>query len=469
MVRQAIPQRYQAGRPGSRALLPELFPAAPSRPPGPAWRAAARASLSMIALVAGVVLLVLRPAGPSPLTTIYAEDLTVYLNQALSSPWPIFASYNGYLQLLPRLIGQLAVLVPLPEAALVFALSGAVTASAVALFVFHASAGHIHSARLRVLLAAAVLLLPVAPLEIVDSGVNTPWYLLFALLWAALWRPRTRTGRATAAFIGFIAMASNPLALALAPLLVVRVAALRRVREHAVTAGWAAGLAVQVPVIAAAHYSRVSTPARPLPVLEFVAHDVVLPVLGWHLDWWLQTAVGRNEATAVVGVFLVAVLAAIVVTASARVRLFAAAALVTGLLLATVAATLSWWVTTDAIHFHIEPGSRYTTLAIFAIEATVLVAVDAIIRPRPDPAPAVAPLLPGSGPRGTAAVVALVLVLSVGWITDFRYPDGRAGAPVWSQVYSGWQATCRPGPGTTIRVPSQAVGHVVISCSKLHG
>ena len=79
---------------------------------------------------------------------------------------------------------------PLPEAAAAFAIAGAVIASAVALFVFHASAGHIHSGWLRGLLAAAVLLLPVAPLEIADSGVNTPWYLLFALFWAALWRPR---------------------------------------------------------------------------------------------------------------------------------------------------------------------------------------------------------------------------------------------------------------------------------------
>ena len=194
MVKQALRQRYQAAPPNAGALWPELFPEPPQRPPASSWRVARRALLSVIALAAGAVVLLLRIAGPSPLTTIWAEDRTVFLVQALASPGHLFASYAGYLQLLPRLIAQLVSFLPLPEAAAAFALAGAVIAAAVALFVFHASAGHIHSAWLRGLLAAAVLLLPVAPLEIADSGVNTPWYLLFALFWAGLWRPRGRGG-----------------------------------------------------------------------------------------------------------------------------------------------------------------------------------------------------------------------------------------------------------------------------------
>jgi hypothetical protein len=466
VVKQATRQRYQSVRPNTRALLPELFPQAPTRSALPPGRVALRVTLTVIALVAGTVALLLRDGGPSPLTTIWAEDLTVYLVQALASPWHLFASYAGYLQLLPRLIGQCAALLPLRDAALTFALSGAITASAVSVFVFHASAGHIRSAGLRALLAAAVVLLPIAPLEIIDSGVNTPWYLLFALFWAALWRPRTRTGMAGAAFIGFIAMASNPLALALAPLLATRVVALRRVREHAVTAGWLAGLLLQVPVMLAARNSRVNKLAGPGQVLAFIAHDVVLPALGWHVDWWLQAAVGRKGAMLLLGVVLIAVLAAIVITASARVRLFTVAALVTGLLLAAVAATLSPWVTTLPIHFHIEPGSRYTTLSLFGMEATAIAAVDWAVRRAGDGGPAARAARPRAA---AAAVVALVLVLSVGWITDFRYPDGRAGAPGWSRVYGTWLATCRPSPDGAIRVPSAEGGHVVIQCSALRG
>ena len=54
--------------------------------------------------------------------------------------------------------------------------------------------------------ARRLLLWGLAPLAIADNGVNTPWYLLFALLWAVLWRPRTRAGMAGAAVIGFITM-----------------------------------------------------------------------------------------------------------------------------------------------------------------------------------------------------------------------------------------------------------------------
>jgi hypothetical protein len=432
----------------------------------------------VIALAAGAVVLLLRIAGRSPLTTIWAEDRTIFLTQALASPRNLLASYAGYLQFLPRLIGQFVSLLPLSDASAAFAISGAVIASAVALFVFHASAGHIHSAWLRALLAAAVLLLPVAPLEIADSGVNTPWYLLFALFWAALWRPRGRGGMALAALVAFLAGASTPLALALAPLLIVRVAALRRVREHAVTAGLVAGLLLQAPVIHASHDSRMDQLSSPGGVLGFVAHDVVLPALGWHLDWWLQSAVGRNGATVLVGCLLAAVFAAIAVTQPARVRLVAGLALGCGFLLAASAAVLSQWVTTDSIHFHIEPGARYTTLPIFLMEAAVIVAVDNVVRrarerSRPDEQAAafgVPPWVGWTRARGaTAAVVALVVALSFGWVTDFRNGNGRAGGTPWAPVAGQWRADCQRHPDGAVTVPSTDPSTVAIPCANLHG
>jgi hypothetical protein len=400
----------------------------------------------------------------------------VFLVQALARPGHLFASYAGYLQLLPRIVGQLVALLPLPDAAAAFAISGSMIASAVALFVFHASAGHIRSGWLRGLLAAAVLLLPVAPLEIADSGVNTPWYLLFALFWAALWRPRTRRGMALAALIAFLAGASTPLALALAPLFIVRIAALRRVREHAVTAGFAAGLLLQLPVIVSAPNSRLDQAATPGGVLGFVAHDVVLPALGWHLDWWLQAAVGRHGATLLVGCVLAAVFGAIAVTQSARVRLVAAAALGCGFLLAAAAAALSRWVTVEPVHFHVEPGSRYTTLPIFLMEAAVIVAVDNVIRrardrARPDEQGAASGVTPWTGwarARGaTAAVAALVVALSFGWITDFRSDNGRAGGSPWAPVAARWLAGCQRHPDGSVTAPSKDPSSVVIPCANL--
>jgi hypothetical protein len=154
-------------------------------------------------------------------------------------------AYHGYLQLVPRVIGQVAALLPLRHASVAFAVGGALVAAGCALFAYHASAGQVSSRWLRGLLGLSVVLLPVAQLEIADNGFDSMWYLLAALFWAVLWRPRTRVGAAAAAVVAFAAAASDSLALLYAPLFAARAAVVpRRLREHAATAGWqlAAGL-----------------------------------------------------------------------------------------------------------------------------------------------------------------------------------------------------------------------------------
>ncbi len=231
-----------------------------------------------------------------------------------------------------------------------------------------------------------------------------------------------------------------------------------------------------MPVIASARNSRVDQLARPGGVLEFIAHDVVLPALGWHLDWWLQSAMGRNGATLSVGCVLALVFCAIAVTQPARVRLLAMAALVCGFLLATAAAVLSRWVTVDAVHFHIEPGSRYTTLPIFLMQAAVIVAVDNVLqrardRVLTDDLAAAFGVTRWTGlaraHAATAAVTALVAVLSVGWVTDFRNGNGRAGGTPWAPIANRWLAGCQRTPQGDLRVASLEVGSVVIRCSSL--
>ena len=231
-----------------------------------------------------------------------------------------------------------------------------------------------------------------------------------------------------------------------------------------------------MPVILAAHNSRVDQTSSPGGVVGFVAHDVVLPALGWHLDWWLQAAAGKNGATLLVGCALAAVFGAIAVTQPARVRLVAAVALGCGFLLAAAAATLSRWVTVGSVHFHVEPGSRYTTLPIFLMEAAVIVAVDNVIRrarerTRPDEQAAA---FGGSAWTGlarargaTAAVAALVVALSFAWITDFRSDNGRAGGALWAPVAADWLTYCQRNPDGAVLAPSVDQTSVVIPCAHL--
>ena len=268
-----------------RAALVVLFPETPERgtpqprpgpQPGPghadaarsAGRRAACAAIQVAAVCVGTVVLLLRIAGIPAWDSLYAEDQGVYLFDALAHPWHLIVPYGGYEELVPRLVGQLISYLPLADVAVPFALAGAGIAALCALFIYHAMDGWIRSPWLRALVGAALILLPLAPIEIADCTVGSPWYVLVALFFGLLWRPKSRAGMTAAALVAFAAASSEILALIYAPLVLLRVVALPRWREHAVTAGWLAGLLVQVPVVLesyAQHTQRVTHLASARP------------------------------------------------------------------------------------------------------------------------------------------------------------------------------------------------------------
>jgi hypothetical protein len=438
-----------------RDLFPEPAEATPRR---------VRRGLSVLLMVAAVplgvlVMLVRVKSAPYPAWDgLYAEDLKVFLVQALQHPWHLLIQDGGYIELVPRLIAQFVSYLPLHDAAAGFAIAGALVTVGCALFIFRASAGHVRSVVLRFVLALAVVLLPVAQLEIADSGVGAPWYLLFALFWAILWRPATRAGMSGAAAVGFFTAASTTMSFVFAPLLLARAIALPRRREHAVTAGWAVGCLLQGPFVLAnmaGGHSRTGHLASPPHVLAFYGHDVVLPALGWHLAWRLQSLAGRNGATLIIGAILAVFFLWALITQERQARVFVVAALLTGFLVTAFGATLSFWVTTLKVSQGSEPGSRYTTLAIFLIDAAVIVAVDSFIRHRQ------------LRMETVAAITALVGVLSVGWVTDFRHGGYRSGATNWAPVATAWLHACQSKPDGVIYVYAGSKARTEIPCASL--
>jgi hypothetical protein len=399
--------------------------------------------LAQVAVVAvGALVMLARYGGRPAWDSVWAEDPGIYLPQALAHPWHLLQSYGGYLQLVPRLIGQAAALVPVRYAAAVFAVSGAVVASACGLFAYHASAGQVGSRWLRVLVGLSVVLLPVAQLEIADNGVNTIWYLLGALFWAALWRPRSLAGAAVAAVVAFAAAASSSLAFLFAPLFAARAIVVpRRLREHAATVGWVLGCLLQVLVIATSHLSRLR-PHNPVNAVLYYAHEVILPALGWHFSWQLRDILGLASATALVGGCLAVVLAGAAVTQPGRSRVFVVTAVVTGLVVTAVTAAFAWGGPGERVTVRVEHGARYATVPILLLDAALIVAADGYARrwwPRP---------------RAIAAVAALAVVLAAGWATDFRYPvrrlAGRGSA--WEHTADKWLRHCQHRPAGTITV-----------------
>jgi hypothetical protein len=427
---------------GGRAVLADLFPAPAGTAPRTGLARWALVLVQVVVVALGALVMLARISGRPAWDSVWAEDTAVYLPQALAHPWHLLQSYAGYLQLVPRVIGQIAALLPIRHASVVFAAGGALIASACGLFAYHASSGQVSSRWLRGLLGLSVVLLPVAQLEIADNGVNSIWYLLYALFWAALWRPRSRTGAAVSAAVAFAAAASTSLALLYAPLFAARAMVVpRRLREHAATAGWAAGCLLQVLVILTSHLSRLAL-HNPVNAVLYYVHEVLLPALGWHLSWHLRHLVGRNGATIVVGGLIVIVLAALVATQDRRCRVFVVTAVATGLLFAAVTSVLAWGGPGQRVSITVEHGARYATVPILLLDAALIVAADAYARrwwPRP---------------RAIAAVTALVAVLAVGWATDFRYPvrhfAGRAAA--WHLTADSWLHHCQQQPAGTITV-----------------
>lgn len=469
----AAPARWRVtARPGDperlRAFLAELFPPAPAptptatpKPKPKPTAIALSVLVQCVLVVAGAWVLLERIPGRPAWSTVYGEDYWEFLLQAIQYPWHLFIPYNGYEQLVPRLVAQFARYLPITEASRLFAVTGAVIAAACGLFVYHATAGHIRSTSLRVLLGAAVVLLPGAPMEIADSVTNTLWYLLIAAFWALLWRPRTRGGTFAAALVAFAAAASNIMVVLLAPLIAMRMFVLRRPREHVASAGWLAGCLIQVPGVLARHDARLSgTPATPHQALAFYAHEVVLPSLGWHFSLRLQALAGKMTATLIVAVIVTTVFAAIMVSQAAN-RPFAITAAVAGFgfpvfsvlvnrhVIPAARAALPW----------MEPAARYTALPIFLIECTAVLGADYLLRKRTARG--------ARRPQAVTVAAILVVVLGTGWLADFRYPGYRSNAAWdWAPIAAKWQRDCQRSGASKVRewVP---VSFQVLPCGNM--
>jgi hypothetical protein len=484
----AQPAKGQVRR--ARDALSVLFPEAPDPPAGPVPRPAPQSAfkpvpapaaesggqralylaLQAAAVCAGVLVLLPRIAGIPSWDSVYAEDQGVFLVDALARPWHLFVPYGGYEQLMPRFIGQLVSSLPLMDAAVAYALAGAGIAALCALFIYHAMAGWIRSAWLRALVGVALILLPLAPIEIADCAVGSPWYVLAALFFALLWRPKSWVGMTAAALIAFAAASSEILVLFYAPLVLLRLIALPRWREQAVTAGWVAGLLVQVPVVLlsyAQHTQRVGALAKPIRSLAFYFHNVALRAFGWRVSLHLIHIAGFNGATVIVCAVLAVVFGWGLVTGGRQVRVFIAAALIMGFVESVFATTLVPYVIGQHYDFNFEGGSRYSTMPIMAMTAAVLVAVDAYLH-REASAGSREPIpLARTSPRAAAAVVAVVCVLALGWIPDYRYVTERLTWGHWKPQAERLLTKCEHSTNDQVTTWAWGSKTVTFACSRL--
>ena len=150
----------------------------------------------------------------------------------------------------PRLIGaSAATLLPLQWAASIVVVLSALTTALCGVAVWFGSAGHVPDRCLRAGLVLAATLAAAAGQETLDSAAYVPWFTLFATFWLLFLWPRTTAGALAAGAFALLTGLSTPGVWFFAPVAILR--ALSRPTRQAwiVLTGYAAGAAVQVPVI----------------------------------------------------------------------------------------------------------------------------------------------------------------------------------------------------------------------------
>lgn len=407
-----------------------------------------------------VLLQMLRVGWSVSLHSLWAEDGTVYLSDAVHTGFggSLFDTYATYLVFVPRAIAEVADLFPLQNAPAVMSVLSAAVVALSGLIVWQATAGLVESPYLRGALATATVLAPVGGLESTDSAAYVPWYMLFATFWILLWRPRTRTGAAGAGLFALATGLSTPGVWFFLPLALLRTLVFRDSRDALLLAGFWAGAAVQVPVLA------------------FNDETAVTPL--WTQDIWtayLQRAVDGaalglrlgGEAWVQFGwPFLIALLLAALAAlayglwrASFAARLLALIAVPTSLLMFVVSVyqravgpEMVW----PAGHYA-EAAGRYAI-----VPALLLVSVAVVLVDRRSARPG-----DGERPRWPGYAALALIALSVAVSFDVENVATR-GAPPWQAALDQGARVCAAEGGGETGVPTSPPGWgLSIPCPQL--
>ncbi len=463
-VRTAPDHQRHRGRLWATSLFP---PAGPTP-----WPPAMVAGGYVLGAALLTALALLRQSGVAATNTVWAEDAKIFYAQALNMPFgrTLFRTYDGYAQIVPRLLAQIARGAPPGRAAEIFAVAGAIGFATTACLVFHMSRGHIRPAAVRALLVASMALLPVATSELLDNMVNLPWWLFFAAFWAFLWRPQTASGRVMAGAVCFLATASDPLVALFVPLAVVRAFALRARREHAAAAGMALGL-VYEGMARLVSGGKPFTPAPLGGIGQDYAERVGLSLLGgMKASGWL---VARSPTAAVT---LGAVVAcAVVVTGlsvgNLEVRCFTVVAAV----FSAVCFVVPVWLRGVSAVLRTSPlaeAGRYQVVPLLLLASIALVVAGDLARPSGSrvargayarPLHSAVAKTPGWIP--IAVPVACAVLLLPTWVADFRDANLRSAGPAWPAQLARAAAHCRESHAATATLRIDPPGwKAVLTC-----
>lgn len=265
------------------------------------------------AVGATVVQLYASGALPRPYERIWAEDGPVFLTAAETRPLSsaILEPYAGYIHVVPRLLAEVVTWFPAPWWALLVAVLACAVRTAIACLTYYATAGHIPGRAARGALAVVVVTLPLASVEMLGNLANLHWYLTYGAVVAAFWSPTTRGGRVAQTSTIAAAALSNPLALGVAPVVLVRWVVRRSLAEGVLLASTVVAGAVQLFAVAGAEREAMGILTDPAFVSVYGSRVAFGSVTGWSLA---ETAYTLRGAVKLIWVLEVVVLLTGIVT-----------------------------------------------------------------------------------------------------------------------------------------------------------
>lgn len=391
---------------------------------------------------------------------LWAEDGDVFLDAALRLPWwetPL-RPYAGYPHLYPRLSAEVAAALPLDLAPYVFIVLAATSLGAVAWCTWRLSAGHLPSPVLRLVLVAALALVPGGGLEATGNVANSHFYLLIGSLWALLGRSRSPVVLLAANVVVAIAALTEPLSLLLLPIVVARAIALRGWRDLSVVVTWSISSAIELVVV----LGQERTPgemAGPGQVLFGYALRVVSTTfIGVDGSQELARDGGRGAVVAVGIAGVVVVLGAVLAAGSRWLTALAMVVLsfVCFLLPSLFALPGGTFPPSGAGELDLTVGGRYTIAPSLLLLTALLLGVQTVLERHRR--------------AGVLAVLAVTTPVVVWALTDYRpAPALRTGAPDWSTSLDQLRRECREDPErspASLQVEPGGSWTVEISCAQ---
>jgi hypothetical protein len=412
--------------------------------------------VALVAVLALAAVQTIRQQGVHSWNSVWAEDGTVFF-QGTRSLGSLFHTYSGYLELVPRLLGWGANLVPLDQVSRYIAAVAAIVTALCGLAVYGLSGALVRSQWLRVLLGVSVGLLPAALYENLNSITNVIWPLLFACFWALLVVPTSRRRAIAAAVVCVLAALSSVLALLYLPV-TARLAWKRRdVDSRIVLGSFVAASVVQGLFVVTASDSSPKSTTHAGDLLPIYSVRVLgSGALGedWLERAWRHLGYGVGALAAVVVVLAVTVL--LVRTGGTR-RCLGALAIAQSVVMFVVPVALRGSDGFDLLPHHFVPtGARFATLSLWLLISGIAILLTGARLP---------------AAVRTACIALLVVQFAVVAVHDLQGTNSRSGGPAWSDAVAAARAACRGrAPGAPVALGISPPGwQVHLTCDRVDG